>query len=88
MVAQVVPPPFAEKLSISVFGYQVAALEQGQQLIGWHYIHRAPGAFNPEPPLAQRRLMPSKKPRRTKYFILFFLESLPRDARRNSSSSI
>ena len=30
----------------------------GQQLVGWHYIHRAPGAFNPEPPLAQRRLMP------------------------------
>ena len=29
-----------------------------QQLIGWHYIHRAPGAFNPELPLAQRRLMP------------------------------
>ena len=27
-------------------------------IIGWHYIHRAPGAFNPELPLAQRRLMP------------------------------
>ena len=30
----------------------------GQQLIGWHYIHRDPGAFNPELLLAQRRLMP------------------------------
>ena len=28
MVAQVVPPPFAEQLSISVFGYQVSALER------------------------------------------------------------
>ena len=28
MVAQVVPPPFAEQLSISVFGYQAAALER------------------------------------------------------------
>ena len=28
MVAQVVPPPFAEQLSISVFGYQVLALER------------------------------------------------------------
>ena len=28
MVAQVAPPPFAEQLSISVFGYQISALEQ------------------------------------------------------------
>ena len=28
MVAQVAPPPFAEQLSISVFGYQVSALER------------------------------------------------------------
>jgi len=29
-----------------------------RQLIGWHYIHKVPGAFNPELPLAQRLLMP------------------------------
>ena len=37
---------------------EVLEVVDGQQLIGWHYIHRAPGAFNPELPLAQRRLMP------------------------------
>ena len=37
---------------------EVLEVVDGQQLIGWHYIHRAPGAFNPELSLAQRRLMP------------------------------
>ena len=37
---------------------EVMEVADGQQLIGWHYTHRAPGAFNPELPLAQRRLMP------------------------------
>ena len=37
---------------------EVLEVVDGQQLIGWHYIHRAQGAFNPELPLAQRRLMP------------------------------
>ena len=33
-------------------------ISDGQQLVDWHCLHRAPGAFNPELPLAQRRLMP------------------------------
>ena len=39
---------------------EVLEVAGGQKLIiGWHYnIHGAPGAFNPELPLAQRRLMP------------------------------
>jgi len=37
---------------------EVLEVVDGQQLIGWHYIHRAPGAFSPKLPLAQRRLMP------------------------------
>ena len=39
---------------------EVLEVVDGQQLIGWHYTHRALGlgAFNPELPLAQRRLMP------------------------------
>ena len=37
---------------------EVLEVVDGQQLIGWHYIHRAPGAFNPKLPLAQRRLTP------------------------------
>ena len=36
---------------------KVLEVVDGQQLIGWHYIHRTPGAFNPELPLAQRQLM-------------------------------
>ena len=36
----------------------VLEVVDGQQMIGWHYIYRALGAFNPELPLAQRRLMP------------------------------
>ena len=37
---------------------EVLEVVDGQQLIGWHYIHRAPGTFNPGFPLTQRRLMP------------------------------
>ena len=36
---------------------EVQEVVDGQQLIDWHCIHRAPGAFKPELPLAQRRLM-------------------------------
>ena len=34
---------------------EVLEVVDGQQFIGWHYIHKAPGAFNPKLPLAQRR---------------------------------
>ena len=37
---------------------EVLEVVDGHQLIGWHYIHRAPGTFKPELPLTQRRLMP------------------------------
>ena len=30
---------------------EVLEVVDGHQLIGWHYIHRAPGTFNPELPL-------------------------------------
>ena len=40
---------------------EVLEVVDGQQLIGWHYIHKAPGAFNPKLPLAQRRLLPEQR---------------------------
>ena len=60
--------------------------------IFWIRLLYCQGSFGPQ--LGRRGFLwccgggVSKKPRRTKYFILFFLESLPRDVRRNSSSSI
>ena len=43
---------------------EVLEVVDGQQLIGWHCIHRAPGAFNPELLLVQRRLIRRARPKR------------------------
>ena len=49
-----------EKPILRVLVEVVLEVMDGQQSTGWHCIHRAPGAFNPELPLAQRRLMPEE----------------------------